>query len=139
MNNGVDLIPTLLEFANIPKPAALSGRSLKEEAIKNKNIKDRPYIVVENRMTQGGMIDGEKPVLNGRMVRSERYKYCLYDLGEKKEELYDLNNDPGETINIAREKSSKEILNQHRTYLSEFAKRYNDTLALKMLKEINNK
>jgi len=109
----------------------------KEEAIKKESIKDRPYIVVENRMTQGGAIDGKKPVLNGRMVRSERYKYCLYDLGEKREELYDLKNDPGETINIAGEKSSKEILKQHRNYLSEFAKKYKDTSALKMLNEIN--
>ena len=137
VNNGIDLIPTLLDFANIPKPTVLPGRSLKEEAIKKESIKDRPYIVVENRMTQGGAIDGKKPVLNGRMVRSERYKYCLYDLGEKREELYDLKNDPGETINIAGEKSSKEILKQHRNYLSEFAKKYKDTSALKMLNEIN--
>lgn len=137
VNNGIDLIPTLLDFANIPKPTLLPGRSLKEEAIKNESIKDRPYIVVENRMTQGGAVDGKKPVLNGRMVRSERYKYCLYDLGERREELYDLKNDPGETINIAGERSSKEILKQHRNYLSEFAKKYKDTLALKMLNEIN--
>jgi choline-sulfatase len=139
VNNGIDLIPTLLDFANIPKPTVLPGRSLKEEAIKNENIKDRPCIVVENRMTQGGAVDGKKPVLNGRMVRSERYKYCLYDLGEKREELYDLKNDSGETINIAGEKSSKEILKQHRSYLRKFAEKYNDTLALKMLNEINNK
>ncbi|MGN6164502.1 MAG: sulfatase family protein [Flavisolibacter sp.] len=137
VNNGIDLIPTLLDFANIPKPTVLPGRSLKEEAIKNESIKDRPYIVVENRMTQGGAVNETKPVLNGRMVRSERYKYCLYDLGERREELYDLKNDPGETINIAGEKSSKEILKQHRNYLSEFAKKYKDTLALKMLNEIN--
>jgi arylsulfatase A-like enzyme len=137
VNNGIDLIPTLLDFANIPKPTVLAGRSLKEEAIKNENIKDRPFIIAENRMTQGGAVDGEKPVLNGRMVRSDRYKYCLYDLGEKREELYDLKNDPGETINIAEKKSSNEILKQHRNYLSEFAKNYKDTLALKMLNEIN--
>ena len=72
------------------------------------------------------------------MVRSERYKYCLYDLGERREELYDLKNDPGETINIAREKSGKEIVKLHRNYLREFANKYNDTLALKMVNEINN-
>jgi choline-sulfatase len=138
VNNGIDLIPTLLDFAGIPQPTVLPGRSLKEEAVKNGNIKNRPYIVVENRMTQGGAVDGQKPVLNGRMVRSERYKYCLYDLGEKREELFDLKNDPGETINLAGEKSSIEIVKQHRNYLREFAKKYNDTLALKMLNEINN-
>jgi choline-sulfatase len=138
VNNGVDLVPTLLDFAHIPKPAFLPGRSLKELAMDNKQEQHRPYIVVENRMTQGGAVDGKKPVLNGRMVRSERYKYCVYDIGEKREELFDLKNDPGENINIAGKISSEKILDQHRNYLSEFAKNYNDTLALKMLNELNN-
>lgn len=137
VNNGIDLLPTLLDFALIPKPPVLPGKSLKEAATKNEIIKGRSYIVVENRMNQGGFVYGEKPVLNGRMVRSERYKYCLYDIGKKREELFDLKKDPQETINIAYKKSSKLLLEQHRKYLRAFAKQYNDTLALGMLNRVN--
>lgn len=137
VNTGVDLLPTLLDFAGIPVPNDLPGRSLKEAAEKDELVKNRDFIVVENKMEQGGPVNGKTPVLNGRMVRSKRYKYCLYDIGKNREELFDLKNDPGETVNIAASKSSQEILQQNRKYLKEFAVKYHDTLALKMLKDVN--
>lgn len=133
VNTGIDLLPTLLDFAGIAVPSFLPGRSLKEAAEKDELLKNRMFIVVENEMAQGGPVNGKTPVLHGRMVRSRRYKYCLYDLGKQREELYDLQKDPGETINIALETSLKKIVEQHRKYLEEFAKNNKDSLALKML------
>ena len=77
-------------------------------------------------MIQGVAIDGYKPEPAGRMVRSEQYKYCLYDLGVKKESLVDLSNDPGEMTNLAGKEEFKTVLEQHRNFLAEWCKQNDD-------------
>lgn len=138
-NTGIDLLPTLLDFAGIPLTSGLPGKSLKEAAEKDELLQSRNFIVVENLMNQGGPVNGKIPVLKGRMVRSKRYKYCLYDIGSQREELFDLREDPEETVNIATEKSVAKKLQQQRNYLKQFAERNNDSLALKMLEYVNKK
>jgi arylsulfatase A-like enzyme len=54
VNTGTDILPTLLDFANIPQPDTLPGKSLKQAAEKNKPLENRPYIVVENQMVLVG-------------------------------------------------------------------------------------
>lgn len=135
VNTGIDLLPTLLDFAGIAKPKDLPGISLKEaeEEEENSTSRSRPFIVVQNKMSQGGPVHGKVPVVNGRMVRGERYKYTLYDVSNHREALFDLENDPGETINIAEQESSKDIVLKYRGYLEEFAIANHDELAIKML------
>lgn len=137
VNTGTDILPTLLDFAGIAGAGTLPGKSLKEAAEHAVAI-NRHYVVVENKMEQGDPVDGRLPVVNGRMVRSIRYKYCLYDTLAKREELYDLENDPGETINIAFKNSSYSLLQAHRKYLKDFANKNKDTLAIRMLKDVEN-
>lgn len=137
VNTGTDILPTLLDYAHIKIPGSLPGRSLMTASETNTILKNRPFIVAENEMVQGGEVNGVIPVLNGRMVRSDRYKYCLYDIGTHREALFDLKEDPGETVNLAREKSSRSILISHRRYLERFARKYSDTLARKMLSYVH--
>jgi len=133
VNTGTDLLPTLLDFAGIAVPKDLPGISLKDAAEENATFRSPTFIVVENKMTQGGPVDGKVPVVNGRMVRGERYKYCLYDILNHREALFDLENDPGETINIAEQESSKDIILKYRGYLEKFASANHDELAINML------
>ena len=72
-------------------------------------------------------------------VRSERYKYCLYDTLKNREEFFDLKNDPGETKNLAGEKSMRSLLVKHRAYLKEFAMTYKDFYAIMMLEYLKNR
>lgn len=138
VNTGVDILPTMMDFANIHQPAFMPGKSLKDVALAGTKI-SRPYIVVENKMEQGEAVNGIVPVVIGRMVRSDRYKYCLYDTLNKREELFDLKNDPGETKNIASQKSMRALLLKHRSYLKEFAIEYKDAYATKMLLYLKDK
>lgn len=138
VNIGVDLLSTMMGFANIHQPAILPGKNLEQAALTGIKL-PVPYIVVENKMEQGEAVDGVVPVVIGRMVRSEQYKYCLYDSLTNREELFDLKNDPGETINIAGEKSMRNILLKHRNYLKEFAMKQNDTYAIKMLEYLKGR
>ncbi|MBN2593012.1 MAG: sulfatase-like hydrolase/transferase [Sedimentisphaerales bacterium] len=80
VQTGVDLIPTLCDFARIKAPKSLPGMSLKACALNQSSGQDRPYIVVSNKIVQFEPVDGVLLKPDGRMIRSRRYKYCLYSL-----------------------------------------------------------
>ncbi len=136
VNTGVDILATMLDFANIDQPKKLSGRSLKKITLGEHPKQWRDYIVVQNFMTQGGPVDGKKPLIKGRMVRSNSHKYCLYDHGKQREELFDMKNDRLETENLAAKPECKDILKQHRGFLMAFAEKHKDETALSMLNQI---
>lgn len=139
VNTGVDILPTMLDFAGIEKPKKLPGQSLKQTALGKQPGQWRQYVVVQNFMTQGGPVDGKTPKVNGRMVRSKTFKYCIYDAGKQREELFDMKNDRLEKENLAVKAKYKEILEKHRGYLMEFAEKYSDKTALEMLKHVKSK
>ena len=75
----------------------------------------RPYIVVEND--------------TGRMLRTHRYKYCVYSSGKMRESLVDLQNDPGELKTLAATPEYRKVINQHRDYLQQWITESKDTEA----------
>ncbi len=136
VNTGIDILATMLDFADVQKPKRLPGRSLKQIAIGSQSKQWRDYIVVQNHMTQGGPVEGEIPKVNGRMIRSNDFKYCIYDRGEQSEELFDIIKDRLETANLACDPNYKDTIIQHRKYLKEHADKYNDTIAIRMLEQL---
>ena len=84
-------------------------------------------------MNQTALVGNIRPVTQGRMVRSERYKYCLYERGTQRESLVDLQNDPGELNDLAADPKYRDILVQHRELLAKFGREHNDPLAAAML------
>jgi arylsulfatase A-like enzyme len=120
VNTGIDLMPTLCSLAGIERPAAGDGMSLMKAATQKGARDPRTYIVASNDMDQGAAIDGIIPHANGRMVRSQRYKYCAYDHGEQRESLVDMESDPGEMVNLAGDPQQHKILQQHRQMLAEW-------------------
>lgn len=133
---GIDLIPTICDFAGIDVPAKLPGISLKPHATGKAPKKGRPYVVVQNHLVQCVPVDGVSLKPQGRMVRSDRYKYCLYSEGKRRESLVDMQGDPGEMTNLAARPEAPEALLTHRGYLQQFARKHNDTVALRMLKAL---
>ena len=85
VNTGVDVLPTLCDMAGVEAPKRLPGLSLKGAATGESTDDPREYVVVSNKMIQGAPVDGRRPQPAGRMVRSRRYKYCVYDEGEQRE------------------------------------------------------
>ncbi len=128
VNTGVDLLPTLCDYAGIARPEGLPGMSLRPAD--GRSVDPRAYIVAQNKMIQGAPVDGEKPEPGGRMVQSARYKYCAYDLGKSRESLFDVMSDPGETRNLAGVKEYRKALEQHRGYLAEWCRENNDPFTI---------
>ncbi len=65
------------------------------------------------------------------MIRSQRYKYRIYDSGENRESLVDMENDPGEMRNLAHGQQFKKVLDEHRQLLKEWIKTSGDTAGRK--------
>ena len=103
VHTGVDLIPTMCGYAGIPVPAGAPRRST------SRATAEREYVVVCNKMVQGAPIDGRTPEPDGRMVRSRRYKYCVYSEGKRRESLVDMEKDPGEMVNLAADPAHKTV------------------------------
>ena len=126
VQTGIDLLPTLCDYAGIPVPKNLPGLSLKPATDGQSSTDPRAYVVVSTKMLQGTAVDGVKPEPGGRMVRSRCYKYCLYDLGQRRESLFDMQQDPGEMLNLAGDPKHRAVLIQHREYLAEWGRQYHD-------------
>jgi len=62
----------------------------------------------------------------GRMLRTKDFKYCIYDNGEKREQLFDIEKDPGEMNNLAYNSAYLTVLQKHRELLTEWAEETND-------------
>jgi len=133
VNTGVDILPTLLDFAGVPRPSKLTGLSLRPLALGQEPAAWRGYVVVENHMSQGGEVDGITPDVQGRMVRTDRYKYCVYDRGNQRESLVDMQADPGEMNDLAADPKFRDVLLAHRELLARFGREHNDPLVAELL------
>ncbi|MEI7729802.1 MAG: sulfatase-like hydrolase/transferase [Verrucomicrobiota bacterium] len=133
VNTGIDILPTLMDATGLEKPQKLPGLSLLPLAL-GKSVADwREYVVIEDDMSQAGVIDGMKPTMEGRMVRTDRYKYCVYGHGQQRESLVDLQTDPGELNDLATDPKYRKVLLEHRELLTRFGKENNDPLVVELL------
>jgi len=115
ISNGLDVLPTLCDYAGVSVPNYLLGRSLRSLAENQEDNARRPYVVAENK--------------TGRMLRSDHYKYCVYTSGKIRESLVDLRADPGEMKNLAGQAGFEKHLNKHREFLKQWIKESNDVTA----------
>lgn len=93
--NSVDLMPTILDYVGLPIPQDIDGRSL------------RPVIEGEKsgRRWRGHCERALGAKHFGRMIRANRWKYVFNSPWPN--ELYDLENDPGEMVNLIEEPKHK--------------------------------
>jgi len=133
VNTGIDILPTMFDFAGIARPKHLPGLSLRPLALGQPVAGWRDYVVIENNMDQTGVVGAIRPSAEGRMVRTDRYKYCVYSRGNQRESLVDLQKDPGETKDLARDPNYRKILLEHRELLAKFSREHNDPLVAELL------
>ena len=85
VSNGLDLAPTLCDYAGLAPHPSLPGLSLRPLVAGEQPDGWRSYLPVENEI--------------GRMLHFGDTKYLCYDSGAHAEQFADLVNDPGETRN----------------------------------------
>ena len=116
----IDMAPTILDFANVEIPAEVQGRSLKP--LLRTDAEDwRDSFFYEHWFNARGRIAPSEG------VRTSRWKYCRYLVpGEEQqgtarwEELFDLDVDPHEKVNLADNPSYAAQLEQMRSQWREW-------------------
>ena len=118
INNGVDFLPTCLDYAGAKLPKRTHGRSLRPLFEGEKNKEWCTYVYSETIL--------------GCMIRTYRYKYvnCSDPKRPKfapsikhPEMFFDLQNDPGEMNNLIYKSDYKELIGEHRILLANELKR----------------
>ncbi|MCP4310962.1 MAG: sulfatase-like hydrolase/transferase [Bacteroidetes bacterium] len=105
VSNGLDLLPTVCDYAGIKGQSDPRGRSLRP-LFEGKDTGWRKTLGVESEI--------------GRMVVDEDgYKYLRYDAAGKEERLMDLNEDPYETSHFTNNKTHSEVLSRLRKSFDE--------------------
>jgi arylsulfatase A-like enzyme len=85
--SGLDFFPTLCDYAGIEAPKGLKGLSLRPLLEAEPTTEWREYLHAQSKAT-------------GRMVVDDQYKFIRY-YGSETTQLFDLKNDPWETVNLA--------------------------------------
>jgi arylsulfatase A-like enzyme len=124
----IDLPPTFLALAGVPAPKKMQGRSLLPLA-KGENPNDwRKDFWIEHLMM-------EPSIRKHEGVRTERYKYSRYfEALPVLEELYDLQEDPQESINLVNSPTHKKILQQLRTRTNQLRAEYGGEFSARLWK-----
>ena len=122
VSNGLDLYPTICDYADVEPPENVLGRSLRPLAEGRPGTQWRDHLVVETFF--GPNIGGLGTF--GRMVRTVQYKYIMYSWGKYREQLFDLQADPGEMVNLAVEARFRDVLAEHRQLLADWMEKTDD-------------
>lgn len=121
----IDFAPTLLDFAGISKPKDMQGVSFKPLLAGNTTSwrKSMYYHYYEYP-------DAHR-VLPHFGIRTERYKLiCFYEGSSKSWELFDLQTDPDEMVNLYHQAGMKTRINTMKHELKQLMVQYKDQAAL---------
>jgi choline-sulfatase len=97
----LDIYPTLVELCDLPAKAELEGHSLVPQLKHAATPRPWPAITTHNHDNHG--------------IRSVRWRFIQYADGS--EELYDMQKDPNEWDNLARDPQFVTVLKEHRQWL----------------------
>jgi arylsulfatase A-like enzyme len=113
----IDVMPTVFDLCGLAEPDSCHGRNLtpllfggdfseSRDAVFSENIIPEVITIPGMQFAKGKGVGGIRHP-DAKMVRTRRWKYNYYPEGF--EELYDLENDPKETRNLAAEKRNVAI------------------------------
>ena len=105
ISNGLDIYPTICDYAGIDIPSYITGRSLRPLVEGIGWTAPRPAIPVECQIG------------NAVIAADSKYMKCFE--GENAEQLYDLVNDPYETRNSIDNPELQTVLENHRKHFAE--------------------
>ena len=129
----IDLAPTMLEMAGLETPATMQGASLLP-LVEGRGIEWRDSIFLENNFTSHFMpalrdADEQRDrvaelSVRSRAVRTDRWKYiCYFEQRPVFEELFDIQKDPMEALDLAGKPEHVATLIRLRRLCNEWAER----------------
>jgi choline-sulfatase len=110
ISNGLDILPTICDYAGVTVPAELRGASVRALVAGKSPNNWRHELYIESEF--------------GRAIVTQNYKYARYNGGHNCEQLYDRINDPFETINSATLAENNKILEEHQQLMDKYIDNY---------------
>ncbi len=116
----IDLLPTLFEFAGLEEPYNCHGQSLvplvtnnndsyiARDCVFSENVIPEVFLKTFHFTKGKGVMGVRHP--DCKMVRTKKWKYNYYPKGY--EELFDLENDPEERINLYADPQHKKVVDE---------------------------
>jgi len=126
VNNGLDIMPTICDYAGVSVPPKCKGMSLRRIAEGASPARKREYVACSTHFVQDLRQDGKPIDMRGRMIRTENFKYYLFDQGKQPEMLIDMKNDPGEMENLVGNPAFRQVLAEHRSLFAQYKKESGD-------------
>jgi arylsulfatase A-like enzyme len=114
VSTGLDVLPTFCDYAQADPPSGLQGCSLRPlvEASEEAEESWRQQLVVVTDRHDYGVV--------GRAAFDDQMKYVIYEWGRYREQLFDLQADPGEMVNLASSSRFTADLVRMRSFLREW-------------------
>lgn len=123
--SGVDLVPTFFAVANIELPWKMHGRNLSPLFESRDSVWDHPAMLVHTGRTYGSATDqipetDDPELYHGPgvpwyvMLAEGHFKYIRNLVAGETEELYDLDSDPEELVNLAHDPKYGDLLKRLR-------------------------
>jgi choline-sulfatase len=103
VSNGLDLIPTLCDYARIKQPEHMTGRSVRGLAEGSQQTQWRSDLVIQGEIS--------------RSLLMGPYKYICFDEGENREQLFDLHRDPYEMHDLIGQTDLQAVVQRMRKRL----------------------
>jgi len=113
----IDVPKTILDLAGVKPPKEYQGISLLPHVKNEKPEKIRKAILFEHLWMLPQIPSSEG-------IRTNKWKYFRYRFIQTPEELYDLENDPLETKNLAQDPAYIKVVNEHRRKCDAQIKKY---------------
>jgi len=101
--SGVDLLPTICDFAKVVPPPEQRGRSVRP-LLEGRTVEWREFVAAESYVT-------------GRAIRTPQFKYITYK-DDPIEQLFNMEHDPWEMTNLAERSEFASALEEHRSLLN---------------------
>ncbi|WP_430817503.1 sulfatase family protein [Carboxylicivirga sp. RSCT41] len=124
VNIGLDLIPTMCDYAGIEQAQTMKGQSQKDYTSDPDLCDDEKVLVLETTFANGINTSG----VSGRCIIKGDWKYIIYNKGEKRDQLFNLADDPGEMNDMTDDKSARKIKKELVSLLKEWSEKTNDKL-----------
>ena len=107
--SGIDVMPTMCDYAGIEAPPHTAGRSLRP-LLEGRPAAWREFVVAATHLNPA------RTASAGHTIRTERYKYVRY-AGDPVEQLFDMKADPWETKNLFGDPKCADVVQAHRKLL----------------------
>jgi len=120
VNTGIDLMATVCDYGEAELPDKCRGESLRRFAEGGEGRRD--YVACSTHFIKDLREDGTSIDLKGRMIRTERFKYYIFDQGKQREMLIDMVKDPGEMVNLVADGKFAKVLEEHRMLFERYKK-----------------